>query len=195
MEGNANDSKNSNNLTVTGSPATVAGKFGNALDFEYDSTQFAKGTLTAPTGAFTIGGWINLETFYGASGLCCFGNSAGTNLVGLAANDTDKVGFFVNGSAVITSDIAISLGSWTFIACVNDGTNKKVMVNDTIKSTADATAPSTTSVFGIACYGDYPSGNSDGIFDEVFYFDRALSDTELLNYYQGINAGFFLFFD
>lgn len=191
LEGNGTDSKNSNNLTLVNTPSTVAGKFNNALDFEYSSSQCARGTLTAPTGAFTITGWMNIKSVITSDSLLVFGNVSGTDSTGMTIISTNKIRFMVNGSQVIESDATFSLDTWTFIAVVNDGTNKKIVINNIIKSTANGTAPSTTSTFGIACGGAYTSANSDSIFDDVAYFDRALSDTELLNLYQGSSVSSF----
>lgn len=195
LEGNANDSKNSNNLSITGSPSTVAGQFGNALDFEYSSTQYAKGALTAPTGAFTIMGWMNIESVVGTAGFLAFGNSGGTNHTGIVAGTGgNTLAFYVNGSSKVNSDATFSTGTWFLGAVVNTGTTKKVWINDTKKESSDSTTPSTTSVFGIATLGDYASANADGIFDDVSYFDRALSDNEVLRYYRGASASVLAFF-
>ena len=187
LEGNANDSKNSNNLTSTGSPGTVAGQFGNALDYESTTPSYSNGALTAPTGSFTILAWVKFESLTALDAIAVFGNVGGTDYTGvLVGTGANVIRFAMNGASEIESDVTVTTATWYMVGVVWDGTNKKVIVNDTIKSAVDATTPSTTGTFGIASLGAYVgSAWGDSVIDDVAYFDRALTDTEITDHYNG----------
>ncbi|UCG55129.1 MAG: LamG domain-containing protein, partial [Dehalococcoidia bacterium] len=100
---------------------------------------------------------------------------------------TDNVGGYVN----------IDSGTWYFVAAVYDGSTMKIYVNGNLYASANVpkvapfpydereVAASSASVW----IGDNPetSGNRqfDGIIDEVAIFSRALSPSEITDFYNG----------
>jgi hypothetical protein len=195
-EGNPSDiqglSPNNNNGTNNGA-TFAAGKVGQAFSFN-GSGQWVSVTNSSSinlTGtAVTIDGWINPNS--NAADAVYFGKSAN------AANDYVLLYQFSNISAIIKANgsettintgVSPTLGVWTHIALVYNGTDLRVYVNGVL--TGGATAKTGNLAGSNVPFGI--GGRSGGLFfnglvDEVELFNRALTATEILSIY---NAGSF----
>ncbi|MBI3651458.1 MAG: HYR domain-containing protein [Acidobacteria bacterium] len=192
-DGNANDiqgvSPNNNNGS---GGAFAAGKVGQAFTFSGSTLVSApnSASLNLTGTAVTIDGWINPNS--NATDAVYFGKTSS------GANDYLLLYQFSNISAIIktgttetilNTGVSPTVGVWTHIALVYNGTDMRVYVNGVL--TGGATAKT-----GNLAGSNVPfsiGGRSGGLFfngliDEVEVFGRALSAAEILSIY---NAGSF----
>jgi hypothetical protein len=191
-----------NGYTLTGTdPAFVAGKFGNGGDFELGSSQYlqradADCANLEIAGSQTWGCWIKPETVVTATRLTAMSKRDTSNTGKyLRISSTQNVQFGLTGlttNAVVTSSGTVSTGTWYFLCGIYDSINTKLKIYiDTTKTevTASGSATDSDANFAIGAeksgVGDAAAYFFDGIIDDAFVFNRALSDAEVLALYNG----------
>lgn len=190
LEANGNDSgPNGYNLSGVNTPTFVTGKFGNGTDLESGSTQYfeiadASCANLEISGSQTWGAWVKPETETGLKGILCKGNSKRL-WVNNSVYTFDLSGLTTNSA--VTSSVSPVSGSWDFVVGVYDSANSKlkIFVNGTkTEVTSSGSATDTNSLFHI---GNQVAHNIpyDGIVDDAFVFNRALTDSEVSNLYTG----------
>jgi len=195
FESNGNDSKNSNNLTLTGSPTYSAGKFNNGIV----TVSGKHGTVNAfeYVTSFTWMMWVNIRV--GAA----FDQAAvGKNKADLSV--ARKISFSNGGSPTtqfwtpaigITGLSAggavagetITSGVTNFIAGIYDATNTvcKIWVNGNKYQTTNTGTPTASpDVFNVG-RASAADSTFDGNIDDLAIFNRALTDVEILKYFNG----------
>lgn len=196
LESDGSDETDNNyDLTTTSAPSYVAGKFNNGGDFELDSSNFlsiaeASCTNLAVAGDQTWGCWVKFETINGCA------------MMGKAKSDASQWGslrlseshptFSLMGTHVPSQVIGsgtVSTGTWYFICGVYDKTNSKFKVwqNGTKTEVTVTTAGVYNSGgdFGIGRMGNFTGWPYfDGIIDDAFFFNRALTDAEVGELYN-----------
>lgn len=194
------DSHGSNDLTDVNNVGSVAGKVGNAADFEdslsQELTHVDNASLSFGDEDFMIGGWIQLESKPGANAFAIAKWGAGTLEYALFFDPgADRFRFAVSDDGATSTIVnADSLGSpalttWYFVLAWNDSVNNTINIqinNGTIDSIAHSGGSNdNTSTFRL---GDTDFGGNfwDGLEDEVFLasriFDADLSlATHLIN--------------
>jgi hypothetical protein len=197
LNGNFTDSSvNGYNLTASASaPGDVLGMFGNAKDFERDSAQYAAiAHASCPnleiTGSQSWLAWVKPETIGGGNYLHIMAKTATANNRAMQVSPTGTARVHFTGLAttpILESDLTMSNGNWYFVCAVYDSANTKIKIwfNGTKKeATASGTMTASNQPFQI---GGYMGGSEcfDGVIDECAVFNRALTDTEVLNYYNG----------
>jgi hypothetical protein len=193
--GNLLDNVGSNDLTETdGTIASVAGKVGNARDFERADTEYfaaADAAWNSITGNLTITAWINAETASGifqgiVSKLTVAGDQV-SYLLGI--NDLGEVTFEVSTDGTRTSSAVfeqvnstpISASTWYFlVGRRREGVNVGLSVNAGTEVTATLAGGifDGTAAFEIGAY-NVNASNFDGIIDEVGVWNRVLTDDEV----------------
>lgn len=209
MEGNSNDSKGSNNGTDTNVTYSLAnGMFGQGAGFA------GNGKILLPNGSSPTGGsarsislWAktsstSIETMFSSG-------ANGTALLFLIHLNTSAAGdvYFSSGSYdAYTAAGTISTGSFYHIVVTYSGgnldsTTLKIYVNGvqkTLTFTATGIPLNTTnSNFALGYDQVYNTRAFTGQIDDVAIFSRALSSTEISNYYNAVlatNTGNFLAF-
>jgi hypothetical protein len=194
--GNATDeSDNGYTLTETsGTIDNVAGKIGNAADFEAGDTEYftiahASCANLRITGEITICAWVKLESSTSDIGVLGKYNYTG-NLKGYAVYITsDNIVRFVlstNGTDVIgaPSTDAIADTTWVHVgATLNQVTDKmQVYINglangvavDYTSNIADMNTP-----FNIGVYLGSTTAYFDGLIDEVIVWNTCLTPAEI----------------
>jgi len=183
-----------NNYTLSGTaPSYTTAKFGNGGSFTSASTQYLTGSATNAnvTTSQSWSVWLKPN----ASML------SGTKIAFGFANNSEnrqRILYFVSGSLIwqIQGVTPSSTPSYTFIAdnwyhivCVyNTSTSTiKTYINGTEIDT-DSTTGSATAITSNLTIGRREGYNDlyfDGTLDDIAIFDRALSDSEILELYQG----------
>lgn len=191
-----NDNDLTDNNTV-GYSAADKQEGTHSLDLELSNSEFASITDAAQTGLaitgdLSIGCWVKLESFPGFMYLMTKYGTTGDTTAAYAlfidASQKARLNLSPNGSTVYNcyGATTISTGSWFHIVGVYNGTDARVYVNGSLDSNG-ANNPLTyssgifdTSVdFNIGARDYTTPGYFDGLIDEAFIFDRALSATEV----------------
>ncbi|NTU73632.1 LamG domain-containing protein [Candidatus Roizmanbacteria bacterium] len=195
LNGDFVDSKSGYDLTPgAGVPTDITGKFAGGKGFASASSQYASiANASCPnleiSGSQTWICWAKPATALAWQWLMCKAN--GQRGLGMTG-DTGKYRFRVNGLSTtndISSDVAVSTGSWVFLAGIYDSANSKIKiwVNTTKKeATAGGTATDQDGDFylGSRTGGDYL--NAD--LDDCYVFNRALTDAEIGILYNDLSA-------
>lgn len=187
------DAQGSNNLTSSGTAASVAGKIGNAFA---PTGIAAGGTLSIADNAslsmgnhdFTLSAWANFDTSTNSRGIAIKWGT-GSNEYGLYSNG-GKFRFIVNGSggySYAESPTTLSNGTWYFLVGwydsnantvnlkINNGTT--ISVPFTGGTVSDGTNPFTI--------GSFNGGNYvDGSIDSVSVWKRTLTEQEMTALYN-----------
>lgn len=199
-------SSNNYDLTNNNTVTFVAGKFGNAANFVSTSSQsLTIADASCPnleiSGSQTWGCWVKFAA--GAMGvsqrIMCKGLLSRANYrfdLNKGAGNVIQGGVGT-GSANVTNnaDFVVEADKWYFVVVVLDLTAEKLKLYiDAIEQTNDATTAITThgdsnAPFSIGCsnFGtaDARTQFLDGIIDDAFVFDRALTATEIFDLYTG----------
>jgi hypothetical protein len=195
-------SGNGHNATLAHTPSSVAGLFGNALNFAAASVQYASvpeaASLDIGTGSFSVGVWIKpsgttnmrvMNKWDGSKGWLLDINAGpgGTSVPGnvrLRAKDANGV------DSDCCAAGTIGTGAWKHIAGVYDRTahTAKLYVNGVqvgaTKNIATLTGSlNNTTPLQIATLGT-TTPYFNGVMDEPIYYTRALSLAEIQNLAQ-----------
>ncbi|HYE64248.1 MAG TPA: Calx-beta domain-containing protein, partial [Pyrinomonadaceae bacterium] len=206
-DGNTNDIIGPNNGTLRGGATYITGKVGQAF-----SVNGSSDTVSLPVGlrnafsAMTIDAWVRPSSHGAATG--------GTFGWTIASNTDGGDGFalrILNG--FIQSDLRLSSGDarhtfnqaqlplnqWSHIALTYDGSSVKAYLNGQLLESVPTTGtvkntnnPNTCPMIGNEpLFCDVQSGDFGfrGGIDEVEFFDRALSATEVQSLYNASSAG------
>jgi hypothetical protein len=194
MEGNSNDSKDSNNGTDTTITYNASyGKFGQGASFG-GASKINIGDTGLDATRFSISLWVYLPgnitscQFYAK-----YSNVGGSHGVGFGISDTNQnyLKFWINGIN-LESQAALSTSTWYHIVAVYDGTKQYLYVNGTLNSpgnsqndSTDPTYGSTDAYLGVLWYDGNFTQYFTGYLDDVAFFDRVLTSTEISNLYTG----------
>lgn len=181
-----------NNLTASGVPTSVAGKFGKGMDLNGNAALVsASGTLMGlPTGnsSYTIASWINPDT----AGV---GNAGGIVGWGNYGNSNQVVAFRMNGSSQLDNywwandmlvdtpaDLTTGAGSngWHFVAATYDAAThvNAIYIDGALAGSRTAYGlndAGTNFAVGKTFAGEY----FDGQLDNTAIFDQALTQAQL----------------
>ena len=121
-----------------------------------------------------------------------------TNFKGFYFDSSDYTPRFALTGLTTTLNIksstgTISTGTWYFLCGVYDSANSKlkIFVNGTkTEATASGSAVLSAGEFCIGRWGAYTTLNFDGIIDDAFIFNRALTDAEVTKLYTTTSPAF-----
>jgi len=177
--------------TITGATESI-GRFGRGRNFNGTSDQ-----IVVPNEShfefdnMTVGIWANPDLFTLENG---FPRTLASKSQFSVNNQDWEFTFTTSGApefAVVdfdsvryraTSPTALSAGEWHHIVGVRSGSTVKIFVDGIEKAsigTAPATHNNSNTPIRIGSVDSGAAGHFDGVLDEFFVFDRALSDTEI----------------
>ena len=165
-------------------PAPVAGPRGGAAQFDASDDVIEIPTMPAlqPT-SFTIALWIRLDVSGQNSAAFAKGyQSAGQNSWEVYVNPARSI---VGGGDSVTGaydSAPISLGTWQHVALRFDGTNQLLYVDGVQKGASGLGVrwDGNPLTLGADKDGSGPTGFWPGAFDDVRFYDRALSPDEIV---------------
>jgi len=172
-------SGNGNHADPCGAPSYVAGKVGNALQFDGIDDGVATGKiLLSNVSEFTLAGWVSA------------GNPDGSRIGLFGQNDVIEMGFNAGNISIWTSAAATTQTAWTFanltwhhVAAVADPTSMKIYLDGQLAVTGGGAANygSSTFTFNIGGGGIWDATGNwfSGQTDEVRVYSRALSQAEI----------------
>jgi hypothetical protein len=183
-DGNAFDSKGSNNGTLQGGMAFVEGRQGQACQFNGTDTQVtvnSSSTLAIDRG-FTLSLWIRIHSLPPAGLFVLRKVVAGYEDKSVSLMPDGKFGFYlfdVMNRTALSSTTALDLDTWHHIAAVYDGTKAKLYFDGVL----DASMPASGAInagTGALLFGHTPDvPYFAGALDEIRWYSRALTDAEI----------------
>ena len=196
-------SGNSNNTTLTNGPTFSNANVG-VIVFDGINDYSSRASITSPpTTTFTISLWCTFSSNTADRYLFSVGRDIGVPTGGLAllAYGFDVVSdvlIFELGSGVgrVSSGIVPTINTWYNIVATADGTNTKFYVNSILKNTSaqgsgQIASNPTLSVGSYVNSSGIPSTYfHDGRVSNVYFYNRALSATEVLQNYNATKTRF-----
>lgn len=201
LESDGGDSgPNNYDLTAVNTPTFVTGKFGNGADLESGSSQyFTIADGSAPnleiSGSKSFGAWVKPESINAWQYIISKFHNVNQTGARMGIRDSNVFRFQCKGlttNEAVDGTTAAVAGTWYFVVGVYDSsaTKLRIYVNAVKEGEVTASGSSTDSntAFDIGSNsGDTHLEPFDGIIDDAFVFNRALSDAEILSLYTGIS--------
>ena len=197
----AADEKDTYNGTATNVNFNVAGKFGNAGEFNGSSSKIDLPNGAGSTGAITVSTWINTNNISTTQGIWSFGSTAGYAVECLIEsgylffrmlNSSGTAGFGIQ-----TATGYISNNTWHNIVCIFPNTTAsnacKIYIDGVERITGTSTLGSVTrntsnSGLGGRFYSGSLSLPFTGKIDQVRIFDSALNASQVTQLYEEIQC-------
>ena len=197
-DGSPIDIQDGNDGTLVGGTTFTSGKVGQAFSFDGTDDHVeispSPSTLDITTG-HTVDLWVNADSFPGSDKLGVFINqfSSGSldKFVGLLPDGKISYFLFPGFSTPLESNTSITTGTFHHVTATFDGSTAKIYIDgvlDASKSVGSSVSNSDTKLF----IGFHPLRTSEGIvpfdgqLDEIEWYNRALSQSEIQNIF---NAG------
>jgi len=163
-----------NTLTNNDGVTFVAGKIGNAAEF--DESNYLSVSLSGITKNSSASVWIN-QSSQNETPLVL----GQTGIGNISIRDDGYIGAFLADFGVITSDVVADFGDWYHVVGIYDGVIFKLFVNGVLKATQS------TSIFldnDLLYIGGEGGGEFNGLIDAVGIWNRALSEAEVSALYN-----------
>lgn len=170
-----------------------AGKVSTAASF--DGTSYIKLAYNASNPifqinaakSFSIVAWIKPSaSLDGYRGI--IGDDYGNNWLLSGGDNSNSIGFYVQGTRTSTAANSISLNTWTHVVATFNGTTKSIYINGVL------VVQDTVSSINMSGNGDILVGSNiygdpyKGLMDEVRIYSKALSPAEVSSLYTGTNV-------
>lgn len=198
---NSNSSAGPYNGTPTNTTAATGqnGQPVNAFSFNGTSSfvTIPMDKAARPTDAYTVTGWFWLNNHSTVNKKLFSGGEAGgfSILVGATGSTCSNQAMFssyIGGSYQAVCGSTITVQTWVFAAGVYDGASERIYVNGTLTGTLATSGLMTQPDFETPfCIGAEPDRTKcvaeffPGSIDDVRYYDRALSASEITQLYNG----------
>lgn len=213
FESDGTDAKAANTLSGVNTPTFTTGQFNNCTDLEASSSHYFQNTTPSAalqiTGDMTINMWINQESDPPSNdnmqlvSLSYATNTRRTYLFQIRNNaGTMELRFFHRNSSDLTDNVGVtwshSLSTWYMITMTITGTTVKFFVNGVQQGTDQTLTQSRTydanADFFVGTIDSSAVQFFDGKIDDLSIFNREVTATELLNYYNTVSSSFFMMF-
>ncbi len=198
FDGNGSDSSGNNrDLTINGGAGFSTGLFGNAVDFTgRDGSKHAirsqdDSVFDIGSADFTMQLWVNYASTANEQILAEKWTGAGGPGWTLTKLGDNRLRFHFDGGTQLNSaGQTISTGGWNHFVARRSGTQFDLFLNDTsiISANVGTTAASNVSnplLLGRRDPVDTRDFSNDSLFDEVAFWDRALTNAEVTSQYNG----------
>jgi hypothetical protein len=188
-----------NTYTGTGSTQSIEGKIGTAADFNGSSSRVSlpssiNTSYVTPTGSFSASTWVNFNTIGSAEQqIICFNTTANLEL---SLNTNSNIGkvvmrIYKSGASpenvYLISTTTLSANTWYHIAITHNNGSWALYVNGTSEDTGTQTLTQpTTNIY----LGERLNNSQylDGKIDQVRFFNKALSSSEVTTLYGESNT-------
>jgi hypothetical protein len=194
-EGNANDSVGTNNGVAENGVTYVARGGGQAFAFNgtMAEVQIPTSTTLDLTDGYTIAFWINLPSLppqltYIVEKLVSYAEDKAVDL-----NPDGTIGFHIfpvlHMEAPLNSTTALTLNAWHYVAATYDGAHAAIYLDGRLDSSTAVTGTidNSTGSLGFAHNDTRDGGYLAGDLDEIRWYTRALSASEIAALASGCN--------
>jgi hypothetical protein len=187
-EGNANDSAGANNGTVQGGVTFVAGKVGQAFEFNGSTGDVRVPTSTTLDLAqgYTIAFWIQVAALPSTEIkiMIKWVSGAETKQVVLEPNGTMGLGLYpVASNGFVSTSTPLTLNTWHFVTATYDGSNERIYLDGQVEGSQAGTGNVVNSTGAVYFASDSSKGGPPffaGGLDEIRWYSRALSASEVM---------------
>ena len=191
-------SGNGFHLTNSGS-TIVAGKVGNALDFDGvddRATGDTKAYLMGTGSILTVAAWVKLDAYVNIAPAVSGGQWGYQLAILLGANLQCRIRTSTSGFTVVNilATGNIPLNTWIHVAMTYDKVALKLYINGVYKAQTLSTANVLYAYQVGPIYDDFQIGAYplnpyyfNGQIDEVLIYSKALSETDIKRIYCGLN--------
>lgn len=179
------ETANGNDLTDNNTVLFGTGQFGNAADFERDTSEFLSITDASQTGLdpsedHSYGLWFKPESIsIGQGPLDKTGSNQG---YGMPIGGDNLMNCQIEGTdSKVTSTIAVD--TWSHLACTYDGSDIRSYFDGSVETTTAKTGAitNTSLAFVVGALDTVPNDPSDGLIDETWFFSRKLETAEVVD--------------
>jgi len=194
-EGNANDSAGTNNGVAENGVTYVARAGGQAFAFNGTTAevQIPTSTTLDLTNGYTIAFWINLPSLppqltYIVEKLVSYAEDKAVDL-----NPDGTLGFHIfpviHMEAPLNSTTALTLNAWHYVATTYDGAQADIYLDGRLDSSTavSGSIDNGTGALGFAHNDTRDGGYLTGDLDEIRWYSRALSASEIAALASGCN--------
>jgi hypothetical protein len=182
-------SGNANDGTIVGDPVFIAdGVVGNALDFDGagDYVDCGSNPLFGmqETNQITVATWLTIRSVANQWGAAVAKGENAWRLGNVSLDPRFHFGITIwnaPDTASVDGVTAVGFDEWHHVAGTFDGANISVYLDGVVDATAATTVPIGTNALNVFI-GDNPEATGrfwDGAIDEVYIYNRALSDLEI----------------
>lgn len=187
-------SGNGNDGTLTNGTAWAVGRINGALSFDgnNDYVEVANSAFLNPGGAITIAGWINPSQVSTAQNVVSKGTTQNSQYVlRLQGGSNPRMRFMTKANSLVSmfAPTKIQPNVWTHVAATYDGSFMRLYINGSLDASAAQSGQMTDS--GDPLYISSNRGTGiyfDGLIDEVYVYDKALTSQEVLQLYNAANT-------
>lgn len=187
-------SQNNQDLTLVNTPAwTTGGKFGRALDYEKDSTEYAwtaDSVGLSITSDLTVSGWIKPESVTAATLFDIAGKWDGANASYLLAQYGTELRMYIDaaGNYKTTSGLGLVAGTWYYVSATYSASAQTVTLyvngvdkGGSVTGTIPASIGDDAGRFHIGAQDSTGGAASyfDGLIDEVKIYNSALTPEQI----------------
>lgn len=191
-------------MTNSGGVVNQTGKIGQAVLFDTNSDYVStpnSPTLILPGNAFTISLWFKLTTLPSTGArdyylFSAFNDASSSPAYSIFLTSINQITCRCRNtipsiiSQTSNSTGLLSTGTWIHIVFVNYGVGiaSKIYLNGTAIATADSQFAGTLTVPNGACFigskNSFENNAIDGLIDDVNYWNRAITNTEIARLYK-----------
>jgi autotransporter-associated beta strand protein len=189
-------------VTTGGASIATGGRFGNALSLNGTGSNASNNIVvinssvldTSASGTWTVGYWIKTSTagaviMYQGDGTW---SSSGQTMFYLNSNGTSsgtKAGAVRWAGGWLTGTAALNNNAWHFVTLVDNAGTESIYVDGSVDAVTSTMGLSLASGANQIWIGGSPDGGDGavkmtGLIDEVYMFNRALSQTEVQSLYS-----------
>lgn len=187
-----NDAANGNTLTNTGSVAFSAGLIRNGAIFDATNKRLERSTdnmwfTSSSSNSWSC--WFKFNSVIITQYLIDNATSSWANRRAILILNwaTSKISVYASGNEVIYAT-ALTTGVWYHLCIVNTAGSYEGFINGASFGTvASGTTGGAVNYYSIGWAGDSFGANSNGILDEVWMWNRAITSSEVIQLYNSWN--------
>jgi beta-lactamase regulating signal transducer with metallopeptidase domain len=170
--------------TVHGARYEPNGRVGGAMSFDGNDDYISSPNISLRE--FTFSAWVKTDTGV-LNNRRLFMLSDGQRCYALQCNVGSSVGIYVADDVEVNEyDWTLPLGKWIHVTVTHDGNVFKIYRNGRLTETGLIETSGVTGMFCIGGTDRHRGGFWQGMIDELFVFNRALSDVEVARLYGSV---------
>lgn len=152
------------------------------------STQYSsRSVVSTVTNNFSVVCWVNIQA-YGGSSTAFFNNGSNdANGYELRISSAGVFSFDISFVANVSSGYTLNTGTWYQVAVIRDSGSSQCYVDASAQGSSSASTPNTPSVNTTIGASQNSAGTASRfcnvIVDDVRFYERAITTTELSNLY------------
>ena len=182
--------ENDGTLSGTNFSASVAGKYGNAINLDGDDDHVKISGIRLNANTVTLTAWIKQGSSQNGWAGIVFDRTV--NASGLSSDAGELRYHWNNGQWSWHSGLTPPANTWTFVALVVEPSKATIYMNSgsgfqtAVHNATHATATFSTTYIGLDPNGD--ARHFEGVIDEARIYNYSMSQAELQNIYEGGGA-------